>query len=68
MQNRIIGVPGKFQGKQSFRAYAQVLPTVKLKGIIPRSELATDAKKKFGRNSTLRAQESALIPDGMNLQ
>ena len=29
----------------SFRAYAQVLPTVKRIGIIPRSEPATEAKK-----------------------
>jgi hypothetical protein len=29
----------------SFRAYAQVLPTVKRIGIIPKSEPATDAKK-----------------------
>ena len=28
-----------------FRAYAQVLPTVKRIGIIPRSEPATEAKK-----------------------
>ena len=32
-----------------FRAYAQVLPTVKRIGIIPRSEPATEAKKKFGQ-------------------
>ena len=30
-----------------FRAYAQVLPTVKWIWIIPRSEPATEAKKKF---------------------
>ena len=48
----------------SFRAYAQLLPTVKRIGIIPRSEPATEAEKKnLGRNFTQRAQESALIPD-----
>ena len=30
-----------------FRAYSQVLPTVKWIGIIPRSEPATEAKKKI---------------------
>jgi hypothetical protein len=52
----------------SFRAYAQVLPTVKRIGIIPKSEPATDVKKNFGRNFTQRAQESALIPDVRHLQ
>ena len=33
----------------SFRAYAQVLPIVKRIGIIPRSEPAIEAKKKFGQ-------------------
>ena len=32
----------------SFRDYAQVLPIVKWRGIIPRSEPAIEAKKKFG--------------------
>ena len=52
----------------SFRAYAQVLPTVKRIGIIPKSEPTTEAKKKLGRNFTQRAQESALIPDVRTLQ
>ena len=52
----------------SFRAYAQVLPTVKWIGIIPRSEPATEAKKILGINFTQRAQESALIPDVRTLQ
>ena len=52
----------------SFRAYAQVLPTVKRIGIILRSEPATEAKKNLGRNFTQRAQESALIPDVRTLQ
>ena len=52
----------------SFRAYAQVLPTVKRIRIIPRSESTTEAKKNLGRNFTQRAQESALIPDVRTLQ
>ena len=54
--------------KMFFRAYSQVLPTVKRIGIIPRSEPTTEAKKKLGRNFTQRAQESALIPDVRTLR
>ena len=49
-------------------AYAQVLPTVKRIGIIPRSEPATEAKKIWAEISPNKPQESALIPDVRTLQ
>ena len=43
----------------SFRAYSQVLPTVKRRGIIPRSEPATE--KKLGRNSTQCSKTGSIL-------
>ena len=43
----------------SFRAYAQVLPTVKLRGIIPRSKLATE--KNLGKNSTQCSKTRSIL-------
>jgi len=44
----------------SFRAYAQVLPTIKQRGIIPRSEPATE-KKNLGRNSTQCSKTRSIL-------
>ena len=43
-----------------FRAYAQVIPTVKRRGIIPRAEPATE-KKKLGRNSTQCSKTRSIL-------
>ena len=43
----------------SFRAYAQVLPTFKRRGIIPRSEPATE--KNLGRNSTQCSKTGSIL-------
>ena len=42
-----------------FRAYAQVLPTIKRRGIIPRSEPATE--KKIGRNSAQCSKNGSIL-------
>ena len=52
----------------SFRDYAQVIPIVKWIGIIPRSEPATEAEKKLGKNFIQQAQKIALILDVRTLQ